>query len=472
MRKKIQHYVCGCLTRREFMYRAGMMALAPSALAAPMSLKEVTPRDFFPGSGIPETLRERLANRLLGDLRVTDPAFDDYYQQMAQVLSPGDDYLIVTAGSDDINAFAHYGGLVIMMRGMWRFADNEDALLGIVAHEMGHVKLNHFESRKKLNDQISAISVPLLIAGLLAGSAEVRESIIVGGSGIITGQIYGHSRELEHEADVVGLKMLTRSGRDGREMSALLGRLAGATNEYVSTHPAPLRRSAYIKNRLLSGQQTPPRNSAAFLILREKLAAASGGSKFIQNKQKALKDADADESVAYQVGIMLVAAKGGNRKLGDEMELELSESSHPFVSAARADYVSRGGDHLRALNITAEARESYPQSAALAVQQVASLRRAKEHREVIKLQKSLPRTLSERPDILRETAQSALVLGMNAQANIFLARAHIRGGEFELAQRQLDIAARDKMDTKMLVETNKLRNIIKRELSAMAAKKG
>ena len=103
---------------------------------------------------------------------------------------------------------------------------------------------------------------------------------------------------------------------------------------------------------------------------------------------------------------------------------------------------------------------------------MASLRRAKEHREVIKLQKSLPRTLSERPDILRETAQSALVLGMNAQANIFLARAHIRGGEFELAQRQLDIAARDKMDTKMLVETNKLRNIIKRELSAMAAKKG
>ena len=450
---------------------AAFLLMLPMAFAAPLSLnkiKPVKPDDFFPGSKAPEAVRERLANRLLGRARVTDPAFDDYFRKVAKQLAPDDNFLMVSAANDDVNAFAYYGGLIVMMRGMWNFAKNEDAFLGIVAHEMGHIKLNHFESAQKLNDTITAIGIPLLIAGLLADSPELRESIIVGGSGIITGQIYGHSRELEQEADVVGLKMLTNSERDGREVSNLLGKLAGGDNEYLSTHPAPLRRAAYIKDRLLGQQEYEPKDSLDFLLLREKLAATKGAAEFIRNKQRELKSATDNEKIALRLGLMMAALISRNKKLGAEMEAALADQSHPFIVAARADYISRGGDHLRALDILTVSRESHPQSAALAVQHAIVLRRAEQHQELLALHETMPDELKNRGDILREVSQSASALGQLGLANLLLAQAHIKDGNFELGRQQLDIAAKYKMSTKMLVKANKFQNTIKHELSLLS----
>ncbi len=450
---------------------AAGLAFAPAVAggAASGGFKKVSAREFFPTSEMPGAVRERLANRLLGRLRITDAAFDDYYRRVVSELAPEDDFLVVTAASDDVNAFAHYGGVVVMMRGMWNFAGEEDALLGIVAHEMGHVKLNHFERRRKLNEKISALSVPLLIAGLLAGSSEVRESIIVGGSGIITGQIYGHSRELEHEADVVGLKLLTGTGRDGRRLSSLLGRLAGADNEYISTHPAPRRRAAYIKDRLLGIREFAPSDSLDFLILREKLAAAGGGTpEFVAQKRRELASASGDGKTALRLGVMLAAAALRDKTSADEMESALAEETHPFIVAARADYVGRGGAHDRAAAMLESARIAHPDSAALAAGYVAALRRAGKHRALLAAHEEMPEKFAERPDILREASQSASAIGRNAEANLLLARAHIAAGAFELAGRQLEIAGKFKMSTKMLVRSNRMQNSVKRELAALS----
>ncbi len=459
----------GQMNRRQFMSRAasaGMM-FSPLVARAATSGDEVSPRKFFPASGMPAAVRERLANRLLGRLRVTDPAFDDYYMRVAAELSPEDDFLVVTAASDDINAFAHYGGLIVMMRGMWRFAENEDALLGIVAHEMGHVKLDHFKSKKELNERVTALSVPLLIAGLLAGNAEVRESIIVGGSGIITGQIYGHSRELEHEADVIGLKLLVGSGRDGRQVSSLLGNLAGTDNEYISTHPAPARRAAYIKDRLLGRSETPPVNSLDFLLLREKLFAVDGGTpEFVNDKLLDLSRASGDEKIALQFGVLLSATR--DKDTAAKMDTALADISHPFIVAARANYASRNGEHGRAEMMVKAASIAHPQSAALAMQYAQVLRRAGKHAALLAAHDAMPPLLQERVDILREVSQSASALNRNAEANLFLARAHVVSGAFELAEKQLDIAERFKMNTKMLVRANKIRNIAKREIAMLA----
>ena len=498
------------MTRRDFMRRAAAagLALGPAAVAGGATssgIQKVSAREFFPSSEMPEAVRERLANRLLGRLRVTDPAFDDYYRRVAAELSPNDDFLIVTAASDDVNAFAHYGGVIVMMRGMWDFAGDEDGLLGIVAHEMGHVKLNHFESRQKLNEQISAISVPLLIAGLLAGSSEVREGIIVGGSGIITGQIYGHSRELEHEADVVGLKLLTGIGRDGRRLSSLLGRLAGADNEYISTHPAPRRRSAYIIDRLLDTRFAPS-DSLDFLLLQQKLAAAGSGTpEFVLHKRRDLAAASGDAATALRLGIMLAAAAIRDTDSADKMESALADNPHPFIVAARADYVGRKGSHAAAiamlesaladnphpfivaasadyvgrkgshaaaLAMLESARKMHPNSAALAVKYAQTLRRAGKHRELLSARRDMPEQFAERADILRETSQSASALGRHAEANLLLAAAHLAAGDFELASKQLEIAEKFKMSTKMLVRANQMQNMVKRELASLSENGG
>lgn len=436
--------------------------------AAPSTLKKVTAQNFFPGSNHPQAVRERLANHLLGHERVTDPVFDDYYRRVAARLSPADDFLLVTAADQQVNAFAHYGGLIVLMRGMWEFAENEDALLGIIAHEMGHVKLDHFEATRRINETVTAISVPLLIAGLLVGSEELRESIIVGGSGIITGQIYAHSRELEHEADVVGLDLLTEHSRDGRQLAVLLGNLAGTPNEYISTHPAPRRRAAYIKDRLLSKTTVAAADSTEFLLLRQKLSVLHNVSAaLIADKQRALSGADGAQKTALQYGLLLAAIKTGDKALAEQMEAALAASEHPFVIAARAAYISRSGDHRRALAMLKTARRAHPQMAALAVQQAMVLREAKQNAELLEMLDELPEAIKNRADILREAARAASALARHAEANLLLARAHIAQGAFELAAQQLEIAGKFKMDTKMLVQVNTLHNVAKRELAAL-----
>ncbi len=446
-------------------------ASAVADITAPSALKRVGPEDFFPHSNRPEAVRERLANFLLGKTRVIDPNFDDYYRAVAASLTPKDNFLMVTSAEQEINAFAHYGGLIVLMRGMWEFAENEDALLGIVAHEMGHVKLDHFQRKKNLDDKISSISIPLLIAGLLAGSSELREGIIVGGSGIITGQIYGHSRELEHEADVVGLQILSGTGRDGRQMARLLGNLSGAPNEYVSTHPAPDRRAAYIKDRLISLPRFAPGDSEDFLMLFQKLSVLDKVSPdLIRGKRAELLSAFGARRAALQFGLFWAAEKSGDKPLAAEMEQALAGSEHPFAAAARGEYLSRHGEHKQAAELLASMRAANPMSASLAAGEIAALQRAGENMRALRLREELPEELGMRADILRHASRAAKALGKHVDANMLLAESHIQVGAFERARRQLEIAEQYGMSTKMLVRANKMQNIIRSELAALAEK--
>ena len=443
------------------LFLAGAMAFTPSAAA-------IGAKDFFPKNSLPQAVRERLADRIIGRIRIRDPAFDDYFAGVRAELSPADDVLIITADADRVNAFAHYGGIIILMRGMWEYAVSEDGLLGIVAHEIAHVRLNHFKESKDLQDTLTAITVPLLIAGLLSDDAEVQEAVISGGTGIVTGQIYAHSRELEHEADVLGLKILLDNNRDGMALARMLGGLAGGGSEYISTHPAPARRAAYIRDRLLG---IPPANrgdSLDFMLLREKLSVMHGlQPKLKEDRQKALPAAFGKQKTTLQFGLLHLANKTRDKKLGQEMFDALASSSHPFVAAERAEYISRHGDHLTALEILAAARNQHPQSAALAVRQLIIMRRAGKMREIIKAYNAMSPSLQNRPDILREASQALSSRGKNGQANLLLAKAHAAQGKFELAERQLTIAAQYKMSTKMLVEAEDMRELLKQEIRAL-----
>ena len=52
-------------------------------------------------------------------------------------------YHFLIMDTPDINAFAAPGGFIMVSRGMLRCCKTEDALAGVLAHEIGHVELNH-----------------------------------------------------------------------------------------------------------------------------------------------------------------------------------------------------------------------------------------------------------------------------------------------------------------------------------------
>ena len=432
-----------------------LSAIFPTSAAEKHQNAEV----FFPDSGAPEAMRERLANRILGRYRRLDPEFDDYYQQVLSLLSPNDNYLVINAKDSSTNAFAHFGGFIVIMDGMVLFSQSEDELLGIISHEIGHIKNNHFTRQKEKNKTTSALSIPLLIAGVLSDDPEVKQALIIGSSGFLSSEIYAYTRSLEHEADVFALNLMGQAGRNRHALGEAFHRLHNqGYNEYVSTHPESLRRSSYLKDRLRGQKIVPVENSLSFLLLKEKIIVDQSVNK---NTQKII-NAEGDKKIAAQYGLLLQATKTRNKTLAEETREALSHTKHPFILAAIAESLSRFGDIKQALEIYQKAHKDYPQSATLSLGLIKTLIRNKRQKEVIALHNKMPENIKNRPDILKQVAIA--VEEKPALSNLLLAKGHFYSGAFKQTLRQISIAEKYKGEPKILLEILEIKEMAKKEL--------
>ncbi len=136
------------------------------------------------------------------------------------------------------NALALPGGIIIVTDDMVHLAPNEDELLAVLAHEIGHVQGRH-ALRLILQDS----GVVVLIAAL-AGDA-VSMSVLA--AALPTALLQSHySRQFEEEADEYAFAHLRRHGYSPQLFADMMRRLQqadrrpageGGVLRYFSTHP-------------------------------------------------------------------------------------------------------------------------------------------------------------------------------------------------------------------------------------------
>src|SRR6185369_6396753 len=74
----------------------------------------------------------------------------------------------VKAVSDKaVNAFALPGGPLYVYTGLISLADNESQLVGVLAHEMSHVKLRHGTNQAS---KANLFQLPVMLAGGIGGN--------------------------------------------------------------------------------------------------------------------------------------------------------------------------------------------------------------------------------------------------------------------------------------------------------------
>ncbi|KAJ7445195.1 peptidase family M48-domain-containing protein, partial [Mycena galericulata] len=103
-----------------------------------------------------------------------------------------------------VNAFAA-PGLVCVSTGIMPVARNEEGLAAIIGHEIGHVTMRHTAERLSLGKIFLPITGLLLMLGI--------DPFL---SSMLTNYLYSlpHSRALETEADIIGLKLMSRACYD------------------------------------------------------------------------------------------------------------------------------------------------------------------------------------------------------------------------------------------------------------------
>jgi len=149
--------------------------------------------------------------------------------------------------TDEINAFAAPGGLIVLSRGLIRCCRNEDALAAVLAHEVGHVEREHGLNAIEKGRKTAFMTTLAVTAGKSLGGTELADltKAFEGTIGDITNTMVnsGYSRQSEFEADAASVRILRAVGYNPEGLVDMLAqmqkRLKPGSHGFGATHPAP-----------------------------------------------------------------------------------------------------------------------------------------------------------------------------------------------------------------------------------------
>jgi predicted Zn-dependent protease len=154
----------------------------------------------------------------------------------------------------NLNAYAGANGVIVINRGVADFADDEEEVAMVIAHEIGHQSANHMAMTQR-NQMVGALVGGVLFGALGAVAsyrnpnayAITRTATDAGGQlGAGIGRI-SYSKEQEREADYLAAVILYRAGLDldkARGMLVKLGKMSSQKTGLLDSHPAGPERLA------------------------------------------------------------------------------------------------------------------------------------------------------------------------------------------------------------------------------------
>jgi len=141
--------------------------------------------------------------------------------------------------SKDINAFAAPGGYIFVTRGLYQQLQNEAALAGVLAHEVGHVIRQH---HLKILQQSSLVALGGEALARQTGNNEKVQQLIGSGAEVVARSL---DKNAEFEADSIAVVLSARAGYDPFSFPEVLqgiGHIAKDDNSVAllfKTHPHP-----------------------------------------------------------------------------------------------------------------------------------------------------------------------------------------------------------------------------------------
>lgn len=168
---------------------------------------------------------------------------DDGFDLLAGLSERGvDGYELHFRGGGEIgpNAFALPDGQIVLTDELVALApDDVDMILGVLAHEIGHV--DHEHSLRRLYRALGVAGLILLVGGDIGAGTE---DLLVQGAALLS---LSYSRAHETEADRFSVELMARAGRDPTAVARLFERMMEEFGDhgdlaFLSTHPATASR--------------------------------------------------------------------------------------------------------------------------------------------------------------------------------------------------------------------------------------
>jgi len=145
------------------------------------------------------------------------------------------------------NAFALPGGFVVITDELVELSENDDEILAVLAHEIGHVEEQH--GLRILIQNSAATAIVVTATGDVSGVAGLAASIPA------MMMKSKNSRVAEADADRFAVELFEKSGRDPRALADILERLYESFGgpdkaSYLDSHPGILERVGAIEAQI------------------------------------------------------------------------------------------------------------------------------------------------------------------------------------------------------------------------------
>ncbi len=235
-------------------------------LALPLESLAATTEPQLPDPGNPgmnKEQQEQFGLQAMAQVYQQMPVLPDsspmtqYIQQLGKKLEaviPPDHnwpYQFHVIPASDINAFALPGGPMFVNVGAIQAADNEAELVGVMAHEMSHVYMQH---SAKQAPKAGVAQVIAGLAGAVLGGSSIGRLAAMGiqfGAGTM---LMKYSREDESQADATGAIIMYKAGYNPKAMADFFTKLeqkyGGGGPQFLSDHPNPGNRQAAIEKEI------------------------------------------------------------------------------------------------------------------------------------------------------------------------------------------------------------------------------
>lgn len=222
---------------------------------------------------------------------VHDPVINEYIQDLGnQLVVKAENakfpFTFFMLNNSTINAFAFFGGHIGIHSGLVTQAESESELASVFAHEVAHVTQRHLARSSQAQKRSAPIQIATLIGGILLAMADPEAGIATisaSNAGAAQSRI-NYTRNMEQEADNIGIGMLARAGFDPQGAPAFFGKLAQQSRgqsrqlEFLRTHPIPENRISETRARAAAyGTRSVPA-SLNFHLVKSRIIARYEGN--------------------------------------------------------------------------------------------------------------------------------------------------------------------------------------------------
>ena len=368
---------------------------------------------------------------------------------------------VVIINERSFNAFVADGHRIFINTGALTEAETPNQVIGVLAHETGHIAGGHLA---KMREQLANASTQSILATILGVGAMVAASrggsnaqnagmaAITAPQEMIQRSLLAYQRAQEEQADRAGVKFLTATAQSPKGMYETFKRLADqimfiarTADPYVQSHPMPAERVASLANLAQASPYWDKKDSPELQSRHDLMRAKLYG--FLDRPDVvARRYPGSDTSLAARYARAISAYRHSDLRVAIAQidGLIQSQPNNPYFYELKGQALLEGGKAAEAIAPLRHAVQLAPNPALMQVmlgQALIATNDPKAAEEAVTL---LREALTREPEVPEGYTQLAMAYGRKgdlAQADLASAQAAAARGDMQTAR---DLATRAK----------------------------